>query len=322
MAGNKGSISSLYVLKALCAFFVVASHAPLAAMPMFFIDLGVPCFFMISGYFLYSPDLEQVKKRAIKGARKALLLVALLTPIYFLVDPVDISQTTLPLALRWIFVSIPNKYGAPLWYLVSLFWGLLAFCLYIHAFKGRGIHWLISLTTLGLIIGRYRFVWDNSAESSYFVFNFVNYALPCLSIGYLARKYETSLASHRAIDYAVYLSIALCIEKSFLGYFSDGLSSIGPHILTFPTAFAWFWVALQHKDFGQSSFVETIGKDHSARIYYWHMLIVLAFTLLEQYVSSGIFYTQFGAIYVFVTTLALSHIIGYLSNRITFERRK
>lgn len=313
MVGNRRSISSLYVLKALCAFFVVASHAPLAAMPVVFIDLGVPCFFMISGYFLYSNEIGEVKRRASKGARKALLLLLLLTPIYFLVDPVDISQTTLPLALRWIFVSIPNKYGGPLWYLVSLFWGLLTLRLYIHAFKGRGIHWLIGLTALGLVIGRYRFVWDNSAESSYFVFNFINYALPCLSIGYLARKYEDVLASYRAIDHAIYLSLALCIEESLLGYFSGGLSSTGPYILTFPTAFAWFWVALQYKDFGQSSFVETIGRDHSARIYYWHMLVVLAFTGLEGCLPSGIFYSQFGVFYVFATTLILSFIIQYLS---------
>lgn len=322
MAGNKGSISSLYVLKALCAFFVVASHAPLAAMPMFFIDLGVPCFFMISGYFLYSPDLEQVKKRAIKGARKALLLVALLTPIYFLVDPVDLSQTTLPLALRWIFVSIPNKYGGPLWYLVSLFWGLLAFRLYLQLFKGRGVHWLIALTVLGIAIGRYRFVWDSTPESSSFVFNFINYALPCLAIGYLARRWEPSLLAYKALDYAMWLSIALCIESSLLAYFSSGTSHVGPKILAYPTALAWVATALQHKDFGQSSFVETIGKDHSARIYYWHMLIVFAYTQLSEYLPTSISYDKFGAIYVFITTLALSHIIGYLSNHITFERRK
>lgn len=76
-------ISSLYVLKAICAFFVVACHAPNAGMPVFFRYLGVPCFFMITGYFyLYSPDLSKVISRSSKATRKSLLLLGLLTPIY------------------------------------------------------------------------------------------------------------------------------------------------------------------------------------------------------------------------------------------------
>lgn len=313
------NISSLYVLKALGSFFVIACHAPLEAMPATFRDLGVPCFFIISGYFLYNRDIEVVKRRATKGMRKALILTTLLTPIYFIIDPIDVSQTTFPVALRWFFVSIPNKYGGPLWYLVALFWGLFSFRFFLNAFKGKGIYWLIGFTLLGLAIGRYRFLLNSSVSSSYFTLNFLSYALPCLSIGYLAKREEDLLNKVNALDYAVWLSVLLCIESNIVSYLSEGRSSLGPYMLTFPTAFAWFMVALQHKSFGASSFVEKIGKNHSARIYYWHMLFVWAFTLLDDSILAGIGFRKFGTIYVFALSLILSMSIHYISKRITFE---
>lgn len=305
-------ISSLYILKAICAFFVVACHAPNAGMPVFFRDLGVPCFFMITGYFLYSPDLSKVISRSSKATRKSLLLLCLLTPIYYIVDPVDLSQTTPALALRWLFVGIPNKYGGPLWYLVALFWAMISFRLYLGLFKGRRVPWLISLTALGLLLGRYRFLFQHE-ESSYFVLNFLNYALPCVSIGYLTRKYEeVLLARWRFLDIAILLSILLSLETYILQTNSNGLSTLGPMLLTYPTAFAWLCVALQHKSFGAMSFIESIGRDYSASIYYWHMLFVWLFVTVESSTAVNLGYEAFGAFYIFTLSLLIAMLWTYL----------
>lgn len=299
-------ISSLYVLKALCAFFVVACHTPNAAMSVFFRDLGVPCFFMITGYFLYSHDVSKVISRSSKAARKSLLMLCVLTPIYYLIDPVDLAQTTPALVVRWLFVGIPNKYGGPLWYLVALFWGVTLFRLYLILFKGKGVQWLISLTVVGLFLGRYRFLFQEE-ESSYFVLNFLNYALPCLSIGYLLRRYEELLLSRcRFIDIAVLLSVILSLEVYALQVYSNGLSSMGPMILTYPTAFAWLCVALQYKNFGAMSFVESIGRDYSASIYYCHMIFVWLFSIVERSVGVDLGYQAFGLFYVSIASLLLA----------------
>lgn len=305
-------ISSLYVLKAICAFFVVACHAPNTAMPVFFRDLGVPCFFMITGYFLYSHDLSKVISRSSKAARKSLLLLCVLTPIYYLIDPVDLAQTTPALALRWLFVGIPNKYGGPLWYLVALFWGLISFRLYLSLFKGRGVLWLLSLTAIGLLLGRYRFLFQD-AESSYFVLNFLSYALPCLSIGYLARKHEGMLlARWKFVDVAVLLSVLLSVETYILQTNADGLSTLGPMLLTYPTAFAWLCAALQYKSFGAMSFVESVGRDYSAPIYYWHMIFVWLFVTFESSTTISLGYEAFGTFYVFISALLFAMAWMYL----------
>lgn len=59
-------ISSLYVLKAICAFLVVVCHIPFDwAMP--FLEplrrIAVPVFFMITGYFLYYPEQAKFRRR-------------------------------------------------------------------------------------------------------------------------------------------------------------------------------------------------------------------------------------------------------------------
>lgn len=304
-------ISSLYVLKTLCVFFVVVLHAPMEGTSFVFLDVGVPCFFIISGYFLYNPDLTKVTQRVMKVAYKALCLLLFLTAIYVLLGPPEGLPTTIPMVARWLFVSIPSRYGGHLWYLVSLFWGLLAFRFYLWIFKGKGIHWLIIPAFFGLFIGRYRFLLDGST-ASIFVLNFISYALPCLAIGYLARKWETVLKKYRAIDFAVVISICAYMETVFVHFLSNGLPPMGPLLLTYPTAFAWFWVALQYKDFGKDSFIETVGREHSARIYYWHPLFVWAFTVLDKNnISFG--FQSFGAIYVFLATLILSILIGLVS---------
>ena len=59
---QRKSISSLYVLKAICAFLVVIIHFPMKYGYYFYpiVRIAVPCFFMISGYFLYSDNREKL----------------------------------------------------------------------------------------------------------------------------------------------------------------------------------------------------------------------------------------------------------------------
>lgn len=90
--GRREAISSLYVLKAICAFIVVACHSPMKAFPMPFHDIAVPCFFMITGYFLYSEDVAKTVKKAFQNAKKVLGILLFFTCVYFVVDPSIIKQ--------------------------------------------------------------------------------------------------------------------------------------------------------------------------------------------------------------------------------------
>ncbi len=271
-----------------------------------FHDIAVPCFFMITGYFLYSEDVAKTVKKAFQNAKKVLGILLFFTCVYFIVDPFDVTSLPLPVIVRWVFVGIPNNPGGPLWYLVALFWGLLVFGAVVRITQGRRLLWMIALVSIGLAIGRYRFLLDGQ-ESSYFVFNFVNYALPCLTLGYYARKWERRIvASKRLLDYTILISLIFCVERALVSLWSQGGGNIGPLVFTFLVAFSWIALALQHKGFGAGSFAEQIGRDYSADIYYWHMLFVVLFRCISTQTEDAILYEYFGSMYVFGIALCFA----------------
>ena len=83
MKPASSAINSLYILKCLFAFLVVTCHTPMGAVKVMLqpIAMGAVCvFFLISGYFLYSPQAEKSYQRAVKSLRstvKIFLVVSL-----------------------------------------------------------------------------------------------------------------------------------------------------------------------------------------------------------------------------------------------------
>lgn len=314
-------ISSFYVLKAICAFFVICCHVPtwLAGNPI--IDLAVPIFFMITGYFLYKPGQDVLPwSRSTKIAKQALSTLLLLTIIYYFVEPAPLGYHGLPVLIRWIFVSIPNRYGGPLWYLTAIFWGVLALSLFMQVFKGKHLSWLIILTTaIGLIFGRYRFLFTEE-KSSYFVLSFVAYGLPCLSIGYLLHKWEARIMSWRHLtDWLVLAVLIYTLENHLLQTYSGGLSSLGPCLSHYPLCFLILAFALKYRDLGKGSLLVGIGRDYSSHIYYWHMLFVALLAHLFGYPDGGnmeLPHQPYWAILVFALALLFSVLVVAIQRRL------
>jgi len=73
---QKKDIPGLFALKALCALFVVIIHVPFIGKDTLapIIRIAVPCFFMISGFFLYSGNAQAETTKAWKWAKKAFML--------------------------------------------------------------------------------------------------------------------------------------------------------------------------------------------------------------------------------------------------------
>ena len=78
----KGGISSLYLEKCICAFLVASCHTPMGALKGLISPIAmaaVPIFFLISGYFLYSPSEEKSYERVKKSIKK-------IVPIFLIVQ--------------------------------------------------------------------------------------------------------------------------------------------------------------------------------------------------------------------------------------------
>ena len=69
--GKSKRIESLYVLKAICAFFVITIHLPTFQKILVPIaGVGTPCFLCITGYLLYSASKERELEKCISWAAK------------------------------------------------------------------------------------------------------------------------------------------------------------------------------------------------------------------------------------------------------------
>lgn len=152
------SVSSLYVLKALLAFFVVTCHAPMQLPWVHVPGLATELFFAITGYFLYSSDLHKVQVRIWKSVKKALTITIFLQLFYLPLAP---PQWSSPVVLsNWALMGIANFDAVHLWYLSALLYSLMIFSLFLKCFKGRFVPILFVGVIGWMLLGDYRYFID------------------------------------------------------------------------------------------------------------------------------------------------------------------
>lgn len=125
----------LDLFKFFLCYLVISIHLAGEAYPHFpLYRLSVPMFFMISGYFNYTPDLERRREKAVGFIKRTWHYMALGFLIYILFDfvmcyvdghGVGYYFTTLfyeDFLLEFFFLNRPITYtGAQLWFLIALF---------------------------------------------------------------------------------------------------------------------------------------------------------------------------------------------------------
>lgn len=217
-------VHSLYVLKTLLAFAVCVLHSPLDV-PFFCLPgATVDVFFLISGYFLYNPDLSKVQSAVKKSAHKLLITILILQLFYSIymrelgliyLEQFPPLETPIPWLL-WLLQGYSPIAPGHLWFLQALLYAELAFGLFLRLTKGRWIPILFPLL-IGLgLLGPFRPILFGQ-ESSIFMFNFVTRALPYLALGYYIHKNEEVLLRYRWISIYAVLVILAGLEYVFLG---------------------------------------------------------------------------------------------------------
>lgn len=89
---NTSSITSLYLLKAICAFGVVVLHAPISIVTDFlreYFAMTVPIFLMITGYFLYNQEWEKFSQKCIATTKKIIPIIIICNIVYYPFSPVE-----------------------------------------------------------------------------------------------------------------------------------------------------------------------------------------------------------------------------------------
>lgn len=306
-------MSSLYTLKALCAFAVVAIHSPVGDYRVAvntLATLAVPLFMMITGYFLYHTDGKIVLSRIQGSIKKLLIIIALTHAVYAF-----LPHSGFPIGkdwdfyLRWLLTGV-NHNNFHLWYLHSLL-GTLTILWLIHRVQSR--RW-IPLALLGVPTHYYlaNFVFSNS-DSSYWhsigwhIWRYtIATGLAFVCLGYLIKHYEHKI---REIKHWGLSVIALIILMYLCQYTQQEhirliLQLLKPFVVL-ALALSIFSLCLSKPDRGMGTCLAYVGEHLSSNIYYWHILVL---SLVSHHLQPTI-YEDWGIFYTFVLSAVLAYLI-------------
>ncbi len=196
----------LDLFKFFLCYMVICIHLVGNAYPIYpLYRLSVPMFFLISGYFLYTPDREKAKSRAPGFIRRCATYMAVGIVFYtvyeviaYIVDDISVGWllTTLfyddpaKFWFRFFFENAPIPYytvGAQMWFLIALFTVSLVHYLLVR-FGKLGWYKVIVPAAFACYFfftaGVYFFQPDTDVPMRY-MRNAWFFGLPCFGLGYL-----------------------------------------------------------------------------------------------------------------------------------------
>ncbi len=297
----------LYILKALCALLVVINHVPIlgrAEIEPFYLT-AVPCFFIISGFFLYRNDKSKELQCAWRWCKKIFITATLINLFYcvFLVyrGPFQITN------FRLSFLT-GDTLMQHLWYLTAMWESMLLFLIIRRFLPARIIYLLPFLLILHFLSARYHFLItdEGGVEPQWVRLNFLTVATPCISIGYLLRKH---IAYFKGLFPAVVLFIIFTAgnytENWLLTHFHVN-NGVSYNLFTTPMAIGIFLI-FKNLPVHRDSFISDIGRYHSANIYYFHIFIWICVRELSTIYDINI--KPLAALIVYIATILFSIIL-------------
>lgn len=278
-AATSIKIDSLYFLKALCALFVVIIHSEMWGRETIepIIRIAVPCFFAISGFFLYS-EKQDVEFLRIYRWLKKVALIYLFVALYYGVFLYFYEGKT----YTWKDVVISLVIGTTpvfhLWYLVSLLQALIVVLL-LKRFHVWGV-WPLFL----VFILEYMFrsclahkIIDNLYLNSWKPL----WAVLLLGIGYYSSKYKTFLYSTKIL--ILFLLISILLQYNIC-CFSPDIARLLGMVCNMIIPVCLISLCVKFPEF-TLSYLTRIGKEHSGNIYYFHVFVYL---LLNKIIAADI----------------------------------
>lgn len=300
---NKKRLESLYVLKALSSVLVVIVHAELwgkgALSPL--LGIATPCFLAITGFLLYSADCGRELVKATKWARKCFILSLVCNALYlsfFLIDGTPLDQFGLVNLVLNLFTG--HIVSTHLWYLTAVWQGLLIMWV-LRRYAPRLIAYTPLLYVLAYILRAYgKLLFPELSSDTLFILraNAVVTALPFLATGYLVHKYhEQVLAKIRVLPWLIGLLLLIYTEYALRLAVNTGGSIF--FICTWPLVAMLILACCRYRDF-TLPVLGCIGREHSANVYYFHVLVLIYANRLCPEL------TECQALLVYAATLPLS----------------
>ncbi len=303
-------------LRVLCATLVVFIHIHCIGYYEWFEPVtrcAVPCFFVISGYFVYTSDGLRMSERLIRSIKTIWRIFLWSTAVYFVyelqkrlrggVDIITFRQ------VASFFILDTNPFGFHLWYLSAYLYVLLI--TYFLNRKGMLI-WLKYVTPFCLLFflvcGKYDVPLLHHDFKIALTRNFFGCGLPFFTIGMWIKERGDSISkSDFLVRYSSLLAFAFAVlsivEMKALRHFG-AYSSGDLYVSSVPlTVFLFLSTVLRSNS--NPSWLSQVGKEDSLYIYIFHILIGrgIHFALIHFAPESVlIVYMDFAALIVLIAT--------------------
>lgn len=299
---------SLYILKCVCCFFVVIIHSSLFCKGVLapVIWSAVPCFYLCSGYFLYSASSKEEEYEKVKRwVIKTIVLLVALNIVYYIIELLR-AENDIPWHRLFVSIIEGGVISVPLWYLSSLWEGLLIMWLMLKISRKLLILCPLSYIVVYSVNQLYFHIptglycnWEEYAMS-------ITRAMCFLSIGYImAWKNFKNLYSVRW-DIIIFILSFVALKSS--------IAKFAPlyYFLVVTEGAGLFAMALK-ADRVRCRWMESIGKYHSANIYYFHAFIIAVYNFVSFHVPCLKLNNNL-AIPIFILTLMSSLCINAIWN--------
>lgn len=321
--------SGLDILKAICAFMIVAIHAPFeGALGEYFIALSriaVPVFFMISGYF-FLPGYENNKTA--KSLKKLLKLFITANFLFMLFgfamaflkgSPEEFyGLFTIKNMLDFILFNSSPFYGH-LWYLGAIIYTVL---IYYFAFKGgkeKYIYRLIPLLLLSdLIFGKYSLLIFGREFPTVYIRNFIFVGVPYFGLGVLIFKNNEKLkniSKNKLIIFTIMLIALNILERYMLVAFN--VNAVRDHYIMSTIlaviVFVMFIKLYEGKNLNKLElFMAKTGREYSTDIYIFHPIFIVILFFASKVVGVYDIYKYIAPIAVYIVSVIFSSVLSLI----------
>ena len=281
MDNQKKDITSIYMLKAICAACVVYLHTWYANEYIFlFSKLAVPIFYSISGYFLFNIDsyfkdetmIRQIKKTIKLIVFSNLLYIIFYSTIWVFTDRVPIIIDSPTYILTWIFIGA--NLAPPLWYLNAYVEALISIYIFVRILNfGKYLPLLGFICFISsLLLGRYSYLINLSITKDWIFTNFLTISIPFIILGMYLKRYEQKLISHCWSIFILSLLLFIVEIECYKKIYSFG--GIGYNAITsFLLVAAILIICLKYKNYNfNNNIMCIIGKSYSLQIFIMHFI--------------------------------------------------
>lgn len=311
----------LDAMRLLCAFFVVCIHTstPWDTEPI--TRLAVPCFFMLSGFYLYGGD---VQSKIVKSLKKT-AVIFLYSSLFFILYRFALQYFfhapgpffTPKWAAFMLFAGRTEMIAFHLWYLLA-FIQTLIFAYFVNKFNLWKPTWIavpfIIIATL--VLGCYNHYLLDINLSFGETRNWITFGLVFVFIGALMRKNIYKIDNSRLLSNNVFNACMIAvfaatsiIELRLIRY--DGYIFKDIFASTYPLAIFTF---LFFKNIKSNSkwlaITARLAKEHSLNIYIMHLIFILGADATHDKIP------EFCCFYTPVVTFTATFILSIIFNKI------